>query len=94
MELARFTGTTVGSPDNPDHRIQEDVNQFTAYSVSLSMGLLNAVVTLVSFVGILWGLSGAFSFEVQGSTYTIPGFMVCKIICEGLVRSSTSIRRS
>lgn len=76
MELARFTGTTVGSPDNPDQRIQEDVNQFTAYSVSLSMGLLNAVVTLVSFVGILWGLSGAFSFEVQGSTYTIPGFMV------------------
>ena len=74
MELARFTGTTVGSPDNPDQRIQEDVNQFTAYSVS--MGLLNAVVTLVSFVGILWGLSGAFSFEVQGSTYTIPGFMV------------------
>ena len=76
MELARFTGTSTGSPDNPDQRIQEDVNQFTSYSVSLSMGLLNAVVTLVSFVGILWGLSGAFSFQVQGTTYAIPGFMV------------------
>ncbi len=76
MELARFSGTSAGSPDNPDQRIQEDVNQFTTYSVSLSMGLLNAVVTLVSFVGILWGLSGAFSFQVQGATYTIPGFMV------------------
>jgi putative ATP-binding cassette transporter len=40
------------------------------------MGLLNAVVTLVSFVGILWGLSGAFSFSLGGENYTIPGFMV------------------
>ncbi len=75
MELARYAanGTT---PDNPDQRIQEDLNLFTVYSVSLSMGLLNAVVTLVSFVGILWGLSGIFSFTVAGSTYNIAGFMV------------------
>jgi vitamin B12/bleomycin/antimicrobial peptide transport system ATP-binding/permease protein len=44
--------------------------------VSLSMGLLNAVVTLVSFVGILWGLSGAFGFEAGGQSWEIPGFMV------------------
>jgi putative ATP-binding cassette transporter len=48
-------------PDNPDQRIQEDVNLFTAQTVGLSMGLLNAVVTLASFVGICGGLSGAFS---------------------------------
>ena len=81
MELARFEGRTVpgsstASPDNPDQRIQEDVNQFTSYTVSLSMGLLNAVVTLASFVGILWGLSGAFSFSLGGHDVTIPGFMV------------------
>ena len=81
MELARFEGrsTTPGgtaSPDNPDQRIQEDVNQFTSYTVSLSMGLLNAVVTLASFVGILWGLSGAFNFSLGGHDVTIPGFMV------------------
>jgi hypothetical protein len=50
MELARFTqpegATGKGtSPDNPDQRIQEDLNLFTSYSVSLSMGLLNALVT-------------------------------------------------
>ena len=80
MELARFEGSTApgktASPDNPDQRIQEDVNQFTSYTVSLSMGLLNAVVTLASFVGILWGLSGAFSFSLGGHDVTIPGFMV------------------
>jgi len=75
MELARFSkGETP--PDNPDQRIQEDLNLFTSYTVSLSMGLLGAVVTLVSFVGILWGLSGPFAFTLAGDSYSIPGFMV------------------
>jgi len=79
LELARFTGdgqASAGTPDNPDQRIQEDINLFTTYSISLSMGLLNAVVTLVSFVGILWSLSGAFAFNFNGASYSIPGFMV------------------
>ncbi len=62
--------------DNPDQRIQEDIRLFTSYSITLSMGLLNSVVTLVSFVGILWTLSGAFAFTFNGSSYSIPGFMV------------------
>ena len=52
------------------------MNLFTSYTVSLSMGLLNAVVTLLSFVGILWGLSGAFAFTLGEHSYSIPGFMV------------------
>src|SRR5512140_543909 len=75
MELARFSNGTT-TPDNPDQRIQEDLNLFTEYSISLSMGLLNALVTLVSFVGILWTLSGGFTFSVAGHTYEIAGFMV------------------
>jgi vitamin B12/bleomycin/antimicrobial peptide transport system ATP-binding/permease protein len=62
--------------DNPDQRIQEDIKLFTSYSITLSMGLLNSVVTLVSFVGILWALSGPFGFTLGGTTYSIPGFMV------------------
>ncbi len=76
LELARFSGNPKAASDNPDQRIQEDINLFTAYTVSLSMGLLNSVVTLLSFVGILWGLSGAFAFTLGGSSYSIPGFMV------------------
>ena len=78
MELARFSSpeTSAQMPDNPDQRIAEDINQFTSLSISLSMGLLNSVVTLASFVGILWGLSGGFAFSVGGSEFNIPGFMV------------------
>ena len=76
LELARFSNKPETTSDNPDQRIQEDINLFTSSSVSLSMGLLNSVVTLASFVGILWGLSGNFSFTLGGSNYNIPGFMV------------------
>ena len=77
MELARFAkNNPEAGPDNPDQRIQEDLNQFTSLTIGLTMGVLNAVVTLVSFVGILWRLSGEFSFHLGGSEYFVPGFMV------------------
>jgi putative ATP-binding cassette transporter len=75
MELARFSASG-NAPDNPDQRIQEDLNLFTTYSVSLTMGLLNAVVTLFSFVGILWALSGGFTFSLGGTEYELHGYMV------------------
>ena len=76
MELARFAPAQGAQPDNPDQRIQEDIGQFTALTLGLVMGLLHSVVTLASFVGILWALSGDFGFSLGGSDYTIPGFMV------------------
>lgn len=77
LELARFAASAADAPpDNPDQRIQEDMQLFTSYTVSLSMGLLNAVVTLVSFITILWGLSGPFSFTLAGREFTIAGSMV------------------
>lgn len=80
MELARFTADENGNPDNPDQRIQEDLNLFTSYTVSLSMGMFNALITLVSFVGILWTLSGSLSFTAPGflggGQWEIVGYMV------------------
>lgn len=67
----------AGTPtDNPDQRIAEDIRLFTEFTVSLAMGLLNAVVTLASFVAILWMVSGPISFTLGNTTVTIPGYMV------------------
>ena len=46
------------SADNPDQRIQQDVESFVNSSLSLAMGLLEAVVSLLAFTLILWNLSG------------------------------------
>jgi len=63
--------------DNPDQRISSDLDLFTTYSLSLSIGLLNAVVTLISFLFILWTLSGSLTIPLWGdTTLVIPGYMV------------------
>ncbi len=64
------------STDNPDQRISEDLNLFVSQTLSLSLGLLSSVVTLASFVGILWTISGSISFAIFGNQITIPGYMV------------------
>jgi vitamin B12/bleomycin/antimicrobial peptide transport system ATP-binding/permease protein len=45
--------------DNPDQRIQQDVESFVDSSLALATGLLDSVVSLFSFSIILWSLSGA-----------------------------------
>ena len=60
-----------GYTDNPDQRISEDLNSFTDSTLTLGLGLIRTVVSLVSFSIILWGVSG--SIEVFG--ITIPGYM-------------------
>jgi putative ATP-binding cassette transporter len=63
--------------DNPDQRIADDLDSYTSLSLSLSLGLLNSVVTLFSFLFILWTLSGALRIPLWGdSAITIPGYLV------------------
>ena len=65
-----------GTTDNPDQRISDDLRLFVQQTLGLSLGLLGSVVTLVSFLSMLWFLSGAYSFTAFGREITIPGYMV------------------
>ena len=65
-----------GKIDNPDQRISEDIRDFVASALGLSLSLLSAVVTLMSFGGILWQLSGRWRFELAGNEFQIPGLMM------------------
>jgi vitamin B12/bleomycin/antimicrobial peptide transport system ATP-binding/permease protein len=67
---------TGGETDNPDQRIAEDVRLFIAGSLELAIGGLRAAVTLVSFVAILWSLSGPLHVALGGISITVPGYMV------------------
>ena len=73
--------------DNPDQRIAEDVAQFVSSTLSISLGLLRSVVTLASFIGILWTLSGPLT--VAG--VTIPGYMVWVAIVYALIGTLCTI---
>ncbi|SDO79225.1 ABC transporter ATP-binding protein/permease [Afipia sp. GAS231] len=62
--------------DNPDQRISEDVKLFIERTLDIGLNLLNSVVTLLSFVVILWGLSAAAPLHLFGKDFDIPGYMV------------------
>ena len=62
--------------DNPDQRIAEDTQRFVEQTLQLGIGLLSAVVTLVSFVFILWGLSNQAPLHLFGNEISIPGYLV------------------
>lgn len=69
--------------DNPDQRIADDIRLFVDDTLSLGLGLMNSVVTLLSFIFVLWSLSGP--LEVFG--ISIPGYMVWVAILYSLLGS-------
>src|SRR5262245_26069933 len=62
--------------DNPDVRIAEDVRDFVASALGLSLTLLQAIVTLISFSALLWALSSHWAIPIAGETRRIPGLML------------------
>ncbi|MFD0988328.1 ABC transporter ATP-binding protein/permease [Methyloligella solikamskensis] len=62
--------------DNPDQRIAEDVRSFIVTTIGIGLGLLSSVVTLVSFVAILWGLSADQPLVIGSWSMEIPGYLV------------------
>jgi vitamin B12/bleomycin/antimicrobial peptide transport system ATP-binding/permease protein len=69
--------------DNPDQRIAEDIRDYVDNTLTLGVSLLANIVTLVSFLGILWSLSGTVTlFGVA-----IPGYMVWVALAYAVVGS-------
>lgn len=66
---------TDRATDNPDQRIADDLGSFVGTTLSLTLGLLNAAVTLGSFLFILWGLSGAITIPI-GDGIPVHGYLV------------------
>ncbi|HEY8277192.1 MAG TPA: ABC transporter ATP-binding protein/permease [Methyloceanibacter sp.] len=62
--------------DNPDQRIADDVRLFVYSTLDIGISLLGSVVTLVSFIVILWILSSDTPLMIGSATYHIPGFLV------------------
>jgi putative ATP-binding cassette transporter len=66
----------AGDTDNPDQRIHEDIRDYVASALGLSLSLVGAVATLVSFGGVLWRLSGEWSIDVGSREVHVPGIML------------------
>ncbi|MBY0380828.1 MAG: ABC transporter ATP-binding protein/permease [Xanthobacteraceae bacterium] len=88
---AHYGMQLAGDPaDNPDQRIAEDIRQFIddgsgSGLLPIGLGLLNSVVTLISFVVILWGLSESAPLHVFGLSFDLPGYLVWAALAYSIV---------
>ena len=64
------------SADNPDQRIADDIRLFVNSTLDIGISLLGSIVTLVSFVVILWNLSSSFPLVIGSQSFNIPGYLV------------------
>jgi putative ATP-binding cassette transporter len=72
---------------HPDQRIQDDARRLSELSVDLGVGLVQSTLLLLSFVGVLWGLSAQVVFTVGETRFSIPGYMVWCALAYALVGS-------
>ena len=76
--------------DNPDQRIAEDIQMFVDRTLSIGVGLLGAVVSLGSFVIILWSLSATAPLHLFGVTLIIPGYLVWAALLYAIVGTTVT----
>lgn len=78
MSFMKTNGRTIyDSNDNPDQRISMDIISYISCVYSLAIGLLNTCVSLVTYVIVLWSLSGAVKINIiQNRSFHIQGIMV------------------
>src|SRR6185503_7426063 len=82
----------TGEHQNPEYRIADDLRVACDALVDFAVGIMNAVLSALTFIGVLWFIGGAASVTVGGRTLTIPGFLVVAAVVYAAVASGAMVR--
>ena len=74
----------AGDHQEPEFRIAEDAKVATDLPVDLALGLLNSLLTVVTFIGVLWAVGGSLAVPLDGGTLVIPGYLVVAVVLYSL----------
>jgi len=69
-----------GDHKNPEARIADDIRIATEQPVDFAVGILSAVLTSATFMGVLWSVGGSITFDFGGRAYFIPGYLVIAVV--------------
>jgi putative ATP-binding cassette transporter len=85
--------TIVGGDDiNPEYRIGEDTRLATEPVVDFAIGLTNALLSGIAFLGILWSVGGGIGLSLGGQQIHVPGYMVWVAILYSLIASTLMVK--
>jgi putative ATP-binding cassette transporter len=80
-------GLLADEIDNPDGRIAEDIRVSTEHAVEFAATIVQCFLQLVTFLGVLWSLSGNLPLHLFGREFNIPGYMVWCAVAYALIGS-------
>lgn len=73
--------------DNPDGRIAEDIRVSTELAVEFAQTILQCLLQLVTFLSVLWVLSGDLPIKIGDTEISVPGYMVWAAVLYALFGS-------
>jgi vitamin B12/bleomycin/antimicrobial peptide transport system ATP-binding/permease protein len=76
-----------GDHQNPEYRVSEDLRLSCEAPVDFAAGILSAVLSAVTFIGVLWFIGGTLTVTLGGRTLDIPGFLVITAIVYAVLAS-------
>jgi vitamin B12/bleomycin/antimicrobial peptide transport system ATP-binding/permease protein len=76
-----------GDHQNPEYRIAEDLRLSCEAPVDFAAGILSAVLSAVTFIGVLWFIGGTLTVTLGGTTLDIPGFLVIAAVVYAVLAS-------
>lgn len=77
----------AGDHTNPEGRLTEDLRVSTDAPVDFAVGVLQAALSVLTFIAVLWTIGGALTLSLGGTTVTIPGFLVFAAVIYAAVAS-------
>jgi vitamin B12/bleomycin/antimicrobial peptide transport system ATP-binding/permease protein len=80
-----------GDHDNPEYRIAEDVRVATEAPIDFGVGLLSAILSAATFIGVLWVVGGDITFDLFGRSVTIPGYLVIAAVFYAALASGSMV---
>lgn len=69
-----------GDHKNPEARIADDIRIATEQPVDFAVGILSAVLTSATFMGVLWSVGGDLTIDLGGTRFFIPGYLVIAVV--------------
>src|SRR5262245_4899764 len=76
-----------GDHKNPEYRVAEDLRVACEAPIDFAVGILSALLSAITFIGVLWFIGGALTIQIGGTTRSIPGFLVIAAVLYAAVAS-------
>jgi putative ATP-binding cassette transporter len=81
----------AGDHQTPEYRIAEDARVATDLPIDLVLGLFSALLTAITFIGVLWSVGDSLQINLDGWSVTVPGYLVVAVIVYSILLSAATL---